>query len=332
MRFVLRLVFGIFIVGFLIFGSTVVTVPQGYKAVVTHFGRPDRILNEPGAHAKWPWPIDSTYLFDTRSRVYNTRFTQTLTQDKKSIILLTYIVWNIDRPLVFLQAVGTTENAENKIEGLVSSAKNNVLGNYDLNMIVSTDPEMLKISEIEHKILESVQVQAREKFGVNISQLGIKRLAFPENNVLAIFDQMKAERAQYAAKYRAEGSMDASIIRSDAKLEVSKINALAVRESAEIRGRADRKSAEIYAQAHKQGKEFYKFEKSLETLEKIVDRNAVLIVRADQPPFNLLYEQGSTEDKQGSTEDKQSSTEDKQSSTEDEQSSTEDEQSENIDK
>lgn len=290
MKYLLRISFGVFILCFLFFKSSVVTLPEGARAVVTHFGKPGRTLVTPGAHLKWPWPVDATYLFDTRSRVYNTRFTQTLTQDKKSIILLTYIIWNIDDPLTFLQAVGTSENAESKIEGLVSSSKNNVLGNYDLNQIVSTDHDMLKINEIEKTILESIQVQAKEKFGVNVSQLGIKRIAFPENNVVAIFDQMKAERAQYAAKYRAEGSMEASIIRSDAKLEVSKINAEAVRKSAEIRGEADRKSAEIYAKAHKQGSEFYKFEKSLETLEKIVDRNAVLVVRADQPPFNLLYE------------------------------------------
>ena len=113
-------------------------------------------------------------------------------------------------------------------------------------------------------------------------------MAYPENNVLAIFNQMHAERGQYAAKYRAEGRMEASAILSETDLEIAKLSADAVRKAAEIKGNADKIAAEIYADAHKQGREFYKFTRSLEALEKIVDNNAVFVLRSDQPPFNVL--------------------------------------------
>lgn len=290
MQFGLRLILAVLLLSLISYKAFVLPLPEGYSAVIAHLGKPTRIITEPGAHLKWPWPIDAFYLFDSRNRIYDTRFTQTLTRDKKAIILLTYIVWKIDQPLTFLQSVGTIRNAEEKIEGLVSSSKNNVLGNYDLANLVSTNPDQLKLDEIENKILEAVSQRAKESFGVEISRVGIKRLAYPENNVKAIFNQMRAERGQYAAKYRAEGRMEASIILSETDLEIAKINAEAVKNSAAIKGRADREAAEIYAEAHKKGREFYKFNRSLEVLEKMLNQNATFIIRSDQPPFDVLTE------------------------------------------
>lgn len=288
MQFWLRLILAILLLALVSYKAFILPLPEGFKAVVAHLGKPDRIIETAGAHLKWPWPVDNFYLFDCRNRIYNTRFTQTLTRDKKAIILLTYIVWRIQQPLTFLQSVGTMTNAEDKIEGLVSSSKNNVLGNYDLANLVSTDPSQLKLAEIEEKILESVREKARESFGVEIVSLGVKRLAYPENNIKAIFSQMRAERGQYAAKYRAEGRMEAAIILSETDLEIARINAEAIKTSAEIKGKADREAAEIYAEAHKKGREFYKFSRSLEALEKMVNENAVFILRSDQAPFDAL--------------------------------------------
>jgi membrane protease subunit HflC len=94
---------------------------------------------------------------------------------------------------------------------------------------------------------------------------------------------MRAERGQYAAKYRAEGRMQASIILSEPDLEIARINAEAVKTSAATKGKADREAAEIYAEAHKKGRDFYKFNRSLEALEKMLNQNAVFIMRNDQP-------------------------------------------------
>lgn len=289
MHYLLRIMLAFLLFGLILFQTIVLPLPEGYKAVITHFGKPDRIATEAGPHLKWPWPIDNAYFFDCRKKLYNTKFTQTLTKDKKSVILLSYIIWKINDPLKFLQSVGNIRNAEEKLEGMVSSSKNNVLGEYDLNNLVSTDPSLLKINEIEDKILKAVKKNANDNFGIDIENLGIKRLAYPEQNIEAIFKQMRAERDQYASKYRAEGRMQAAIIISETDLEVSKINAEAQKKSAEIKGEADREAAEIYANAHKKGRNFYKFTKSLEAVEKMSDKNSVFILRTDQAPFDALY-------------------------------------------
>lgn len=289
MQYWLRIMLAILLFGLILYQTVVLPLPEGYSAVITHFGKPVKIVTEAGPYLKWPWPIDNTYTFDCRKRLYNTKFTQTLTKDKKSIILLSYIIWQIKNPLVFLQSVSTIKNAEDKLDGMVSSSKNNVLGEYDLNNLVSTDPEKLKIDEIEAKILEAVKQRASENLGIEIETLGIKRLAYPENNIEAIFKQMRAERSQYASKYRAEGRMQASIIKSETDLEIAKINAESTKKAAEIKGNADKEAAEIYANAHKKGRDFYKFTRSLEAIEKMADKNSVFILRTDQAPFDTLY-------------------------------------------
>ena len=288
MQYWLRIILAVALLGLISYSMFAFPLHEGFKAVVTHFGEPTRTVSEAGLHLKWPWPIDKIYTLDCRKRVYNTKFTQTLTKDKRSIILLTYVVWQIDNPLVFLQSVGNIKNCEDKMEGLISSAKNNVLGNYELSNLVSTNPEQLKFKEIEENIKNATSETASKNFGIKILNLGIKRLAYPENNVMAIFNQMNAERAQYAAKYRAEGREEASMILSKTDLEIAKISADAVRQATEIKGEADKKAAEIYANANKQSAEFYKFSRSLEALETIVNNNAVFLLRSDQAPFNLL--------------------------------------------
>jgi membrane protease subunit HflC len=272
------------------FKAFIIPLHEGYAAVITRLGKPVKTISEPGPHFIWPWPIGKAYIFDARNRVYNTKFTQTLTKDKKSIILLTYIVWKIDDPLVFLQSVGNVINAERKLDSLVSSAKNNVIGGFELMNLVSTNAEQLKLKQIEDLIKGDVAASARENFGIGISELGIKRLAYPENNVAAIFDQMRAERNQSASKYRAEGRMKASMILSETELQIAEIKAEAGKKAALIKGQADREATEIIAKAHLEGKDYFKFIKSLEAATKMSGPGSVFMLRSDQPPFNTLLE------------------------------------------
>jgi hypothetical protein len=66
---------------------------------------------------------------------------------------------------------------------------------------------------------------ALRSYGVAIEQIRLERIALPEENVTAVFDQMRAERRQFAAKYQAEGEQAASKIRSEAELEAARITA-----------------------------------------------------------------------------------------------------------
>jgi len=272
----------------IVFYATGIVVSEGEAVLITRFGRPLRAATQPGLHWKLPFPIDQASILDMRRRVYETGHTEMLTRDKKNIIARTFVVWRIGDPLTFTQAIGATGGAETKLDGLLTNAAIGTLGGHDLSALVSTNPADLRVDQIEGELLASTAGVALRSYGVAIEQIRLERIALPEENVTAVFDQMRAERRQFAAKFEAEGSREASRIRSEADLDSARIRAKATEEEARIRGKSAADVAKIYADAHHINPELYRFTRSLESLGKIVSPNSSLILRTDSEPFSLL--------------------------------------------
>ncbi len=285
----LRAVVGILALAAIVFDATAVVVREGQAVLITRFGRPLRAATQPGLHWKLPWPIDQASLLDMRRRVYETGHTEMLTRDKKNIIARTFVVWRIGDALAFTQAVGVEgSGAEGKLDGLLTNAAIGTLGGHDLSALVSTNSGDLQMDQIESELLASTAPVALRSYGVTIEQIRLERIALPEENVKAVFDQMRAERRQFADKFEAEGQLEASRIRAESSLEAAQIRAKSAEEEARIRGESAAQVAKTYADAHRVDPELYQFTRSLESLDKLVSGNASLILRTDSEPFSLL--------------------------------------------
>jgi modulator of FtsH protease HflC len=275
------------------FNATAVVVREGEAVLVTRFGRPLRAATQPGLHWKLPWPIDQASVLDMRRKVYETGHTEMLTRDKKNIIARTFVVWRVGDPLTFTQAVGIQSGgAEGKLDGLLTNAAIGTLGGHDLSALVSTNPGDLQVDQIEAELLSSTGPVAMRNYGVAIEQIRLERIALPEENVSAVFDQMRAERRQFATRFEAEGELEASRIRSEADLEAARTKAKGSEEQARIRGESAAKIAKIYADAQRVDPELYRFTRSLDSLDKLVNSNTNLILRTDSEPFSLLENKG----------------------------------------
>ena len=166
---------------------------------------------------------------------------------------------------------------------------------------MSTNPADLQVDQIESELLASTAPVALRSYGVAIEQIRLERIALPEENVTAVFDQMRAERRQFAAKFEAEGEREASRIRSEAELEAARIRAKGAEEEARIRGESAAQVAKTYADAHRIDPELYRFTRSLDSLDKLVTGKHV----AD-PPHRLravlpAAEQGTSSEKTRAT-------------------------------
>jgi membrane protease subunit HflC len=283
-----RALIAIIVVAILGFAMFSFQVASNESAVLTRFGSPVRTLPEPGLYFKWPWPVDTVNRFDTRLAFYDTRLSEALTQDKRNVILPVFVAWRVADPLKFLQALGTPAAAPTKLDSLATSARNALLGRYDFQELVSTDPAKLKLVELEQRLMESIRPQALSAFGIAIEQVGLKRIALPEANTLYVFERMKAERGQYAARYRAEGRREAEELRAKTDAERTVLLAEAQKFAEETRGKAEAEAAKIYSDAHTQDPQFYKFLRELETLRKVTRENTTLILDTDTAPFNQL--------------------------------------------
>jgi len=287
----LRFGFGILALTAIGLHASAVVVREGQAAVITRLGEPLRIAAEPGLHWKAPWPIDETTYLDMRRHIYETGHTEMLTRDKKNVIARTFVVWRIGDPLLFSQAVGAESQADGKLDGLLTNAAIATLGGHDLSALVSTEPKDLQVDQIESELMASTAAVALKNYGVVIDQIRLERISLPEENVTAVFNQMRAERREFAAKYQAEGDREARRIRSEADLEAAKIRAKGDEEAARIRGESAAEVAKTYADAHKVDPQLYRFTRALESLDKLVTNTTSLILRTDAEPFSLLQGQ-----------------------------------------
>lgn len=283
-----RTLFALLLVALLAAQSSYFAVREGEAAIITRFGQPVREVTQPGPHFKWPWPIEQARPVDLRWRVFNTPYTATLTRDRKNVILLTYVAWRVEKPLLFLQSVGDLNAAERKLDGMVTAAKNIRVGDHDLSALLSVNPGELRADEIEQAILDDVKTQASEKFGVGVSQIGIKRIAYPEQNVTAVLAQMRAERKTEADRLRAEGEKQSRAIRDEALVKGEELLKTGREEAGRIRGQAEKQTAAIYAQVQQADPAFYRFWRSLQALKKTLGSQATVILRSDQGFFDVL--------------------------------------------
>jgi modulator of FtsH protease HflC len=281
---------GVLLLALLIFATATYQVRENEHAVLTAFGKPVRVVREPGLYPRLPWPFQTVHRFDARLDFYEVRISEALTLDKRNVVVPVFIAWRIADPLRFLQAVGSADNARAKFGALVTSARNSVLAAHDFRQLVSTDGAALQIVAMEEEITRLVRTQAEPLFGVTVEKVGVKRLSLPEANTEFVFRRMQAERAQFAAKYRAEGRQQAEEIRAQTDAKKATLLAEARREAEEIRGKAEAEAARIYSDAHGQDPEFYGFLRELQVLKQTVGNNTTIVLDTDSEPFRLLKE------------------------------------------
>ncbi|MFA0743532.1 MAG: hypothetical protein LASZOEIN_000308 [Candidatus Fervidibacter sp.] len=261
-------------------------------AVVLRFGKLVKVVEDAGLHFRLP--IDSVRKFDKRLQVYNPPATEFLTGDKKNLVLDVYVVWRIADPVRFWQSVGDPIGAEARIHDLVWSELAAGLGNYDLSQLVAVRPEReetseaTKVSELTETVKRRCQQIASRLYGVELVDVGVKRLNFPEQSKEAVFARMRAERERIAKRYIAEGEEIAAKIKAEADREKERILANAYREAEKIRGEGDALAARIYGQAFSRDPEFYKLLRTLEAYKKAIDDKTTVVLSSDSEFLKLL--------------------------------------------
>jgi membrane protease subunit HflC len=263
-------------------------VREGSCAIVSRFGRIRQVSMEAGLKFRLPWPVENVIVFDTRSQYLDSGYTETLTHDKKNVILQTYMVWKIVDPSLFYTSIGDMETARQYLNDLLANAKNGVMGGYELFSLVSVRAGDIRLDEIEAGIGEMVTPRALENYGIRVETVQIKRLALPNSNVESVFEQMRAERQKYVTQLLSEGERDSAIIRSKADAEAAQIVADGQTQAAAIEAETEKQVAEIYANAYEKNPELFTFLKRLTALEDSVSDRTVLIMNGEESPFSVL--------------------------------------------
>jgi modulator of FtsH protease HflC len=260
--------------------------------VVTRFGKPVRTLSQAGLYFKLPGFLENVNRLEKRSRVFTTQPIQLLLGDKNPLILTCYVCWKVSDPLIFLQSLTTTEISEQKIGDMVNSLLGSTLGDYSIENVISVKPESVKLEEMEKKILNASKEKAIAKYGIQIIDVGIRRLAYPQIVAQSVYGRMRAEREKEAKKYVAEGREEAANIESQTDKEVATIIAEAQKQSEILKGQGDRQSMEIYAEAYNKDIGYFEFINSLEACKELMKKNSTLILSTDSEVLKYLKYKG----------------------------------------
>lgn len=258
-------------------------------AVLTTFGKITGTKGE-GLHFKWPYPIQKVVKFDKRLRCFTGstgKIEETLTADAKNLIISVYCIYRIEKPELLYKNVGTVNSAEDRLNNLIRSIKNAVIGRHRFDEFVNIDPQKMKIAEIEKEMLDGIKTSALENYGLAVEYLGFRQLSVPEKTSEKVFERMKEERAIVAQNYRSQGDNIAKQIINEAdnkkKLKIAEAEAEAKR----IRAEGDAKAAAYYS-IFKEDPKLADFLRKLESLRRITPKKTTLILNTNYPPFDML--------------------------------------------
>jgi membrane protease subunit HflC len=257
-------------------------VMETEQVVVTKFGKPVRIVTEPGLHFRIPL-IEKLRVFERRLLDYDSAPREILTQDKKTLNVDNYAKWRIADPLKMLQTVQNETGAQARLDDIIYSELRAELGRHAFHNI---------ISEKRAEIMETVTQKCNEitqDYGIDVLDVRIKRADLPQENENAIFSRMEAERKRIANQYRSEGDEEALKIRAETDKQAAIIMAEAERQAQEIRGDGDAQAAKVYAEAYNQDRNFYGLVRTLEAYDKSIDSTTTVILSPDADFFKYLW-------------------------------------------
>lgn len=281
------ILFGLAIAGLFVLLQALFIVREGEAAVVTQLGRPVRSITDAGLYTRWPWPVQRVHRFDTRIRTLQGSFEETLTSDGKNVLVALYAGWRVADPTRFLERVGSVEQAESSLDGLLRTFKNSTIGTVRFSNLVNTDASALKIDAIEAQVLDATKPQALDRYGIELAFVGIRRIGLPEAITQSVFERMRAERQELADRYRSEGEGEAIRIRAKADSERDQLLA-----KAEADARRSLAEGEAAAASHfkvfERSPELALFLRKLDALETTMKDKTTVVLSPDTEPFDLL--------------------------------------------
>ncbi|MDX1694085.1 MAG: protease modulator HflC [Ketobacteraceae bacterium] len=270
----------------LFFGSSFVyTVKEYERGVMLKFGEIIDADLEPGLGFKLPI-IHEPRLFDGRILTLDMRPEEYLTQEKKRLVVDSFLMWRIDNIEKFFTATGggLEVQAQRLLAPRVNEGLRNKFGERSVYEVVSGERE-----ELMQELTKEINKKTREEFGIEVVDVRVKRIELPASVSGSVYQRMRAEREREAREHRSRGKEKAEGIKAEADRERVEILAKAYKEAEQTRGEGDAESAAIYANAYNKDREFYEFFRKLQAYRQVFSsKQDIMVVKPDGEFFNRL--------------------------------------------
>lgn len=259
------------------------TVDQRQFALVFQFGEVVKVISQPGIQFKIPL-LQNVRYFDRRVQTIDAETPELFnTREKKNVLVDSFVKWRVVDVSQFYKSVGSETAAVARLKQTINDGLRAEFGQKTVADVISGQRD---------QVMETVRKRAdadARKIGVEILDVRLKRVDFPDKISSSVYDRMQSERRTVASQLRSEGAADAERIRAEADKQRDVILAEAYRKAQELKGVGDAKAAAIYGAAYGKNPEFYTFWRSMQAYrESFKDKGDVLVLDPSSDFFKYL--------------------------------------------
>jgi membrane protease subunit HflC len=279
-----KTIIGVAIVAAIIIASfSLFTVKETEKAVLFKFGEIVKTDYKPGLHTKIPF-VNNIRKFDARIQTLDADPERYLTSEKKNVIVDSFVKWRIKDVANFYTATGgDVFRASLRLSQIIKDGLRGEFAKRTVQEAVSGER-----GEIMAEITRLANMEA-EAFGIDIVDVRIKRVDFPEDISDSVFSRMRAERERVAKDYRSRGAEAAEKIRAEADRQRTVILADAYRDAEKLKGEGDATATDIYAKAYGKDVEFYSLYRTLNAYKAtFADKSDILVIEPNTEFFKYF--------------------------------------------
>ena len=280
--------FGILVISgllLIVLGMSAFTVNERELAIKLQVGQVVQANYTPGLHFKIP-VFQTVQKFPKRILTISDQPERIFTAERLALQVDFFVKWRIVDPVNFYTSTGGSLTVANdRLSEIVRNAIVTELGKRTVQQAISVERV-----ELMRDMLDSASETA-EGLGVDLVDVRVKQVEFPDDVRNSVYQQMREERARDAAQRRAEGREIAEERKATADRDQIVILAEANRQSQIIRGEGDATAAEIYAAAYNKDPEFYTFYRSINAYRQSVGKPGdILVIEPDNEFFRYLNE------------------------------------------
>ena len=279
------------LIALMLLASTLFIVDQRQFAVIYALGEIKTVIIEPGLKVKLPPPFQNVVFLDRRIQTLDSPETRPIfTAEKKSLVIDWLVKWRIVDARQFIRNNGVDmRNVESRLSPIVQAAFNEVVTKRTIREMLATERDAV-MQEVRARLADEAK-----SFGIDITDVRIKRVDFSANITDSVYRRMESERKRVANELRSTGAAEGEKIRADADRQREVIVANAYREAQKVKGEGDAKASVIYADAFGRDPQFAQFYRSLEAYRtSFRSKSDVMVMDPGSDFFKALRSSGST--------------------------------------
>lgn len=282
---------GLIVVAIFLLAIFTYQVPATERALVLTMGKPTSPDEgvQPGLHFRLPLPFQEVIKYDVRLRTFDGKigkFEESTTKDQFQVVIGINVFYRIKNLRQFKTAA-SLEAAEDYLSSKMRSVKAEVIGRYNYDQLINTDPAKMKLGEMREEMLDGIAPDLMARYGLEVTAVNFISIGVPENTAKKIAERMKNERMTAAARIREEGKTKAKEIETQAILDKQNMLTEAESTAKKLMAEGDAEAAGYYS-VFTQAPKLAAFLRKLDSMKKIMASKTTLILGTDSIPFNIF--------------------------------------------